>query len=217
MYHEGSRRLQDRFDTRRLADRIDERFFAAGLDDDDRRFIERCDMVFIATADAEAAPTAPTRAASPGSSACSTSARSRCQLRRQRHVPLHGEPAREPARRPAVHQLRGARRLRLNGVARSSRTIRCWPTTPRRIRRPGARRAGVPELPALHPPLPARGALSLRPEGRLQDARAGLEARDWSRTPCPSRSGPRSRPRGRRARLDPQGERRLERELGGRE
>ncbi len=27
-YHDGSRRLQDRFDTRRLADRLEERFLA---------------------------------------------------------------------------------------------------------------------------------------------------------------------------------------------
>jgi uncharacterized protein len=54
-FNEGSRRFQDRFDTRRLADRLDERFLAPGprIDDDDRAFIEGCDMFFIATADAE--------------------------------------------------------------------------------------------------------------------------------------------------------------------
>ena len=55
-YHEGSRRLQDRFDTRRLADRIDERLVHETIDDEGRAFIERCDMLFLATADAEGRP-----------------------------------------------------------------------------------------------------------------------------------------------------------------
>src|SRR5919112_457434 len=51
-YHEGSRRLQDRFDTRRLADRLDDRFVSRPvIDEDDRAFIERMDMFFLATAD----------------------------------------------------------------------------------------------------------------------------------------------------------------------
>jgi len=55
-FNEGSRSYQDRFDTRRLADRIDERLVRDWIDDDDRSFIERCDMLFIATADAEGRP-----------------------------------------------------------------------------------------------------------------------------------------------------------------
>ena len=56
-YHEGSRSLQDRFDTRRLADRIDEKFLARPtIDVDDRAFIERMDMFFLATADADGRP-----------------------------------------------------------------------------------------------------------------------------------------------------------------
>src|SRR3954465_5987286 len=56
-YHEGSRHLQDAFDTRRLADRIDERFFQRpNIDADDRAFIGRMDMFFLATADAEGRP-----------------------------------------------------------------------------------------------------------------------------------------------------------------
>src|SRR5947207_8724406 len=40
-YHDGSRRLQDRFDTRRLADRLDERFVQRRvIDDGDKAFIE---------------------------------------------------------------------------------------------------------------------------------------------------------------------------------
>jgi predicted pyridoxine 5'-phosphate oxidase superfamily flavin-nucleotide-binding protein len=56
LYHEGNRRLQDRFDTRRLADRIEERIVQDAIDEDDRAFIERQDMFFIATADDEGQP-----------------------------------------------------------------------------------------------------------------------------------------------------------------
>jgi predicted pyridoxine 5'-phosphate oxidase superfamily flavin-nucleotide-binding protein len=65
-YHEGSRRLQDRFDTRRLADRIDERLVRATIDDDDRAFVEGCDMFFIATADAEGRPQCSYKGGDPG-------------------------------------------------------------------------------------------------------------------------------------------------------
>lgn len=66
-YHDGSRRLQDRFDTRRLADRLDERFFQrAEIDADDRAFIERMDMFFLATADAEGRPQCSYKGGEPG-------------------------------------------------------------------------------------------------------------------------------------------------------
>jgi uncharacterized protein len=66
-YNAGSRKLQDRFDTRRLADRLDERFRSRGvIDDDDRRFIERMDMFFLATADADGAPQCSYKGGDPG-------------------------------------------------------------------------------------------------------------------------------------------------------
>ena len=52
IYHEGQRKLQDQFDTRRLADRIDEKLIKDHIDANDRAFIERMDMFFIATVDA---------------------------------------------------------------------------------------------------------------------------------------------------------------------
>src|SRR3954452_14418901 len=66
MYHDESRRLQDRFDTRRLADRIDERLVRDFLDADDRAFVERCDMFFLATADAEGRPQCSYKGGEPG-------------------------------------------------------------------------------------------------------------------------------------------------------
>jgi len=66
IYHAGSRELQDRYDTRRLADRlaavkVHERFTA-----DDRAFVERLDMFFLATADAAGQPTCSYKGGDPG-------------------------------------------------------------------------------------------------------------------------------------------------------
>ena len=66
VYHEGSRDYQDRFDTRRLADRIDERLVRDWIDDDDRAFVERCDMLFLATADAAGRPQCSYKGGEPG-------------------------------------------------------------------------------------------------------------------------------------------------------
>ena len=66
-YHDGSRALQDRFDTRRLADRLDERFSSHPLiEPEDRAFIERMDMFFLATADAEGRPQCSYKGGDPG-------------------------------------------------------------------------------------------------------------------------------------------------------
>ena len=64
-YHGGQRQLQDRFDTRRLADRLAERARET-IDEDDRAFIERSDMVFVATADAEGRPQCSYKGGEPG-------------------------------------------------------------------------------------------------------------------------------------------------------
>jgi uncharacterized protein len=66
-YHDGHRRLQQRFDTRRLADRLDERFVQRGvIDADDKAFIERQDMFFLATADEEGRPNCSYKGGEPG-------------------------------------------------------------------------------------------------------------------------------------------------------
>ena len=66
-YHSGSRRLQDRFDTRRLANRLEEKFLARRtIDADDRAFIERMDMFFLATADAAGRPQCSYKGGQPG-------------------------------------------------------------------------------------------------------------------------------------------------------
>ena len=65
-YHEQSRRLQDRFDTRRIADRLTERTLRDRIDDDDRAFIERMDMFFLATADDQGRPQCSYKGGEPG-------------------------------------------------------------------------------------------------------------------------------------------------------
>jgi uncharacterized protein len=66
-YHDGSRSLQDRFDTRRLADRLDEKFLSRPIiDAEDSSFIERMDMFFLATADAEGRPQCSYKGGDPG-------------------------------------------------------------------------------------------------------------------------------------------------------
>jgi predicted pyridoxine 5'-phosphate oxidase superfamily flavin-nucleotide-binding protein len=66
MFHDGSRSLQDRFDTRRLADRIESRLVHDRITDDDRAFIEARDMFFLATADAEGRPNCSYKGGDPG-------------------------------------------------------------------------------------------------------------------------------------------------------
>ncbi len=51
IYNEGNRQLQDEFDTRRLADRIADSLVKDEMGENDRAFIERMDMFFIATVD----------------------------------------------------------------------------------------------------------------------------------------------------------------------
>jgi hypothetical protein len=65
-YHEGSRELQDRFDTRRLADRLTEVTLRDHLTAEDRAFIEARDMFFLATADADGRPDCSYKGGDPG-------------------------------------------------------------------------------------------------------------------------------------------------------
>jgi hypothetical protein len=52
IFHDGNRELQDRFDTRRLADRVSD-IVHDFISDGDRAFIEKRDMFFLATVDAQ--------------------------------------------------------------------------------------------------------------------------------------------------------------------
>ena len=66
VYHDGSRRLQDRFDTRRLADRMEEVIVHDVFTDAERAFIESRAMFFLATADAQGRPDCSYKGGRPG-------------------------------------------------------------------------------------------------------------------------------------------------------
>ena len=66
MYHDGSRRLQDRFATRRLADRLVEVLVRSAFTDEDRAFIQSRPLFFLATADAEGRPECSYKGCPPG-------------------------------------------------------------------------------------------------------------------------------------------------------
>lgn len=65
-FHDGSRSLQDRFDTRALADRIDQLLVGDSISESDQAFIEARDMFFLATADADGRPTCSYKGGEPG-------------------------------------------------------------------------------------------------------------------------------------------------------
>jgi predicted pyridoxine 5'-phosphate oxidase superfamily flavin-nucleotide-binding protein len=65
-YHDGSRELQDRFDTRRLADRLQERTVRDVISEEDKAFIERMDMFFLGTADDAGRPQCSYKGGDPG-------------------------------------------------------------------------------------------------------------------------------------------------------
>ena len=65
-YHEGMRRLQDARDTRRIADRLAEVTLRSMFTDEDRAFIARAPMFFVATADAAGHPDCSYKGGMPG-------------------------------------------------------------------------------------------------------------------------------------------------------
>jgi predicted pyridoxine 5'-phosphate oxidase superfamily flavin-nucleotide-binding protein len=66
LYGENHRAFQRRFDTERLADRIEDRLVRDRIGDEDRAFIEKLDMFFLATADAEGRPNCSYKGGDPG-------------------------------------------------------------------------------------------------------------------------------------------------------
>jgi predicted pyridoxine 5'-phosphate oxidase superfamily flavin-nucleotide-binding protein len=66
LFRASHRTLQQRFDTERLADRIEERLLRDHVDADNKAFIERMDMFFLATADATGRPNCSYKGGDPG-------------------------------------------------------------------------------------------------------------------------------------------------------
>lgn len=65
-YHDGSRTLQDRFDTRRLADRLHDMFRSRWTLEEVRPFVEAASMFFLATADRDGHPQCSYKGGAPG-------------------------------------------------------------------------------------------------------------------------------------------------------
>ncbi|HEV3010727.1 MAG TPA: pyridoxamine 5'-phosphate oxidase family protein [Burkholderiales bacterium] len=66
MYHEHSRALQDRFDSRRIADALAQKILRQRFTDEDRAFIARQRLFFLATADAQGRPDCSHKGGAPG-------------------------------------------------------------------------------------------------------------------------------------------------------
>lgn len=66
MYHDGMRHLQDARETRGIADRLEQVTVRTAFTGEDRAFIERCPMVFVATADASGRPDCSYKGGLPG-------------------------------------------------------------------------------------------------------------------------------------------------------
>ncbi len=66
IYQEGQRQLQEQFDTRRLADRLDATIVHDAITPDDKAFIERMDMFFMATVDNRSRPNCSYKGGEPG-------------------------------------------------------------------------------------------------------------------------------------------------------
>lgn len=65
-YHDGMRRLQDRYDTRRLADRLDEKLSRTAFSAEDKQFIESRSFFFLASADSGGQPDCSYKGGDPG-------------------------------------------------------------------------------------------------------------------------------------------------------
>ena len=65
-YHDGMRQLQDQRETRALADRLEKVTMRSAFTDEDKAFIARCRMFFIATADQAGQPDCSYKGGLPG-------------------------------------------------------------------------------------------------------------------------------------------------------
>jgi hypothetical protein len=66
MYHDGSRRLQDRFDSRRISDQLEKKLTRSEFTEDDKAFIESLPYFFLATADGGGQPDCSFKGGMPG-------------------------------------------------------------------------------------------------------------------------------------------------------
>ena len=176
-YHDAQREIQDRFDTRRLADRLSEQRIHAVIREEDAVFITARDMFFLATCDAEGRPQCSYKGGDPGFVRVldEHTLAFPCYDGNGMYLSM-GNVLAHPDVGMLFIDFEGQSRLRLNGRASIDWEDPLARRLPRgAVHRPRRRDGGVPELPALHPPLPARGALALRAPCRHADPRPRME------------------------------------------
>jgi predicted pyridoxine 5'-phosphate oxidase superfamily flavin-nucleotide-binding protein len=66
LYEPSHRSMQAQFDTQRLADRIEQKLFRTALAPEDKSFIERLDLFFLATVNAKGEPSCSYKGGDPG-------------------------------------------------------------------------------------------------------------------------------------------------------
>lgn len=66
LYEPSHRSMQAQFDTQRLADRIEQKLFRTALTPEDKSFIERLDLFFLATVNSKGEPSCSYKGGDPG-------------------------------------------------------------------------------------------------------------------------------------------------------
>ena len=194
LYQEGHRELQRQFDTERLADRLEQVTYHTRITPEDREFIERRDMFFLATADAEGRPNCSYKGGDPGFVRVLDESTlvfpnydgngmflSFGNTRMNPHVGL------------LFIDFEAGKRIRVNGTASIEPPTAVEPAYPQAqfIVKVQVREV-FPELPALHPQVPAGGALEVRAAPERCHAGAGVETlRMGERRAAGGRSGER--------------------------
>ncbi len=177
-YHDGSRSLQDRFDTRALADRIDDLLVSDTISDGDRAFIEARDMFFLSTADAEGRPTCSYKGGDPGFVRVLDPHTLAFPNYDGNGMYLStGNVLVNPHVGMLFIDFERGHRMRLEGTASIDLAdpLRSEYAEAQFVVRVRAR-AVYPELPALHPPLHAAAAVEVRAAGGLRHPGTGVEA-----------------------------------------
>ena len=194
---QAAARCRTEFDTRRLADRLDEGSSCDTISADDRAFIERMDMFFLATADEHGRPNCSYKGGEPGFVRVARRAHDRLpQLRRQRHVPVDGQrAARTRTSACCSSTSRASGGMRLNGEATiDARRPADGRVSGGAVHRARARARGLSELPALHPQDAARRALALRAAAACETPVPAWKRSDWARDVLPRGDPARDRP-----------------------
>jgi hypothetical protein len=177
MFHQGSRALQDQFDTRRLADRIEEKLVSDTISPHDAAFIQAMDMFFIATADAEGRPNCSYKGGAPGFVRVldeHTIAFPNCDGNGM-YLSM-GNVLENANVGILVHRLRSTPPDASEGC-REHRPGRPadGPVSGGAVHRSGPGARGVPQLPSVHPPDAGGRAFGVRAAGRMRHAGPPVE------------------------------------------